>query len=78
MIRNKSWAMLTEKEIKKESQLNEKEKLAVDSLLAALKGLPSSLCISYNDYDHEFVIQKRIIPGFARKVANLKKKSLFF
>lgn len=79
MIRNKTWAMLTEKEIEKEAKLNPREQAAVDAFVAAAKALPKSLCVgisNYKDRDDGLTISKRITPGFTQVVLNIRKRSL--
>jgi hypothetical protein len=79
MIRNKTWAMLTEEEIEKEAKLTPKEQAAVDAFVAAAKALPRSLCVGISDYDDGddgLTVSKRITSGMTRVVANVRKKSL--
>lgn len=71
--------MLTPREIKEHSKLTPEEQAAINNLFAALKALPPSLCISLDDYDYEFSVQKRVTTGFAAGIGKkIKKKSLFF
>lgn len=74
----KTYFELTEDERQDRRKLTPKEQAAVDTLMAAVKALPPSLCIDMDDFDHEFSVRKRITSGSATGVAKLKKKSLFF
>jgi hypothetical protein len=79
MIRNKTWAMLTEEEIEKEAKLTPKEQAAVDAFVAAAKALPRSLCVGISDYedkDDGLTVSKRITKGMTQVVANVRKRSL--
>jgi hypothetical protein len=69
---------LTPEQRLKRAELTPKEKAAVDSFLAAARGLPSRICISIDDYESELIVQKRITSGSAMCVGKVKKKSLFF
>ena len=79
MIRNKSWAMLTDKEIAKAAKLNPQEQAAVDAFVAAAKALPKSLCVDVSDYDDKddgLTVSKRITSGMTQVVAHIRKRSL--
>lgn len=77
---NKSYFDLTEAEIDQRSELNPKEKTAVDAFIAAAKALPKSICIDVdsNEGEPNLKVSKRITRGAAQQVAALRKKSLCF
>lgn len=81
MIRNKSWAALSEAEIAKAAKLTPGEQTAVDAFVAAATALPKSICVNVSDYDDGddgLVVSKRITSGMTQAVANIRKKSLVF
>jgi hypothetical protein len=76
MIKNKTWAELTQAEVDAEAKLTAKESRAVSSLVRAVRRLPSGFCLSVDD--EGFSVQKRITKGFAMGVAAVKRKTLHF
>ena len=81
MIKNKTWAMLSEKEIREEAKITDKEKSAVDAFVKAAKELPKGLVIGISDFkdrDDGITVSKRITSGMTQVVARVRKKSLIF
>lgn len=73
MIKNKTWATLTEAEIDAEAKLTAKESRAVAALVRAARRLPSNLTLRTDD--EGLIIGKRITPGYSRNVAAVKRRS---
>lgn len=79
MIRNTTWAMLTEEEIEKKAKLTPKEQAAVNAFVAAAKALPRSLCVGISDFDDKddgLTVSKRITTKMTQIVAHVRKRSL--
>ncbi len=81
---DKTFLELSNDEIKARAKLTPKEQIAVDALMAAVRDLPKSLCISVEEVweddssEPNFSVSKRITRGSAQQVAKLRKKSLHF
>jgi len=73
--------MLSEKEIREEAKLTDKEKTAVDAFVKAAKDLPKGLVIGISDFDDRndgIIVSKMITSGMSEVVARVRRKSLIF
>lgn len=83
-MNDKNYFEMTGEKVAKQEKLTPKEQAAVDALMAAMKALPKSICISVDDIfqndgtEPNFEVYKRITKGSSHRVAFLRKKSLSF